>query len=57
MALVRLSEILEIFKISKPTIYRWIKKGCPVHYVGSIPYFDLQEVIDWMKKQKKGEWY
>jgi len=55
MALVRLSEILEIFKISKPTIYRWIKRGCPVHYVGSIPYFDLQEVIDWMKEQKKGE--
>lgn len=53
--MLRLSDALNELKISKPTIYRWIKSGCPVHYVGSIPYFDMQEVTKWIKKQKKGE--
>lgn len=51
--MVRLSGILEVMKISKPTMYKWIKSGCPVHYVGSIPYFDVEEVIQWIKL--KGE--
>ena len=53
--MIRLKELLDELKISKPTIYRWIGNGCPVHYVGSIPYFDMQEVTEWMKNQKKGE--
>ena len=53
--MLRLKYLLETFKISKPTAYRWIEKGCPVHYVGSIPYFDTDEVNEWIKKQKKGE--
>lgn len=53
--MIRLKELLEELKVSKPTIYRWIENGCPVHYVGSIPYFDMQEVTEWMKNQKKGE--
>ena len=53
--MIRLKELLIEVKISKPTIYRWMEKGCPVHYVGSIPYFDMQEVTEWMKNQKKGE--
>jgi predicted DNA-binding transcriptional regulator AlpA len=53
--MIRLKEVLEVFKISKPTIYRWIDSGCPVHYAGSIPYFDIEEVNEWIKKEKKGE--
>lgn len=53
--MVRLKELLEIMKVSKPTVYRWIANGCPVHYAGSIPYFDLNEVNEWIRKDKKGE--
>jgi len=49
----RLSEIAKTFSVSKPTIYDWIKKGCPVHYVGSIPFFDIEEVVSWIKKKDK----
>lgn len=53
--MLRIKDVLEVFKISKPTIYRWIEKGCPVHYAGSIPYFDVDEVNEWIKTNKKGE--
>lgn len=53
MTLVRLSDILEVFKISKPTIYRWIEKGCPVHRIGSIPYFDAEEISNWIKENEE----
>ena len=51
----RLEETSKIFSISKPTIYEWIKKGCPVHYVGSIPFFDLEEVESWIKSKNRKE--
>ena len=53
--MIRASQLMQELKISKPTLYRWLKKGCPVHYVGRMPYFDMVEVTKWMKKQKKGE--
>ena len=46
----RLEETIKVFSISKPTIYVWIKKGCPVHYVGIIPFFDIKEIENWIKK-------
>lgn len=49
----RLSETIKVFSISKPTIYVWIKKGCPVHYVGIIPFFDIKEIEDWIKEEGK----
>lgn len=47
--MVRITDVCEKFKISKPTVYEWIKKGCPVHYVGKLMFFDLVEVEQWMK--------
>lgn len=47
--MIRITELAEILKISKPTIYEWTKKGCPVHYVGKLPFFDLKEVEEWIK--------
>lgn len=53
--MIRLNELLKTMSISKPTIYKWIKAGCPVHYVGKIPYFDMEEVNLWIKSLEKGE--
>lgn len=49
----RFNEIILEFHISRPTLYEWIKNGCPVHYVGSIPFFDIKEVIKWIKERNK----
>lgn len=54
MGLIRLTETLNTYKISKPTLYKWIRNGCPVSYVGRMPYFDTEEVTAWIKSQKKG---
>lgn len=48
----RMNETAKHYFISRPTIYKWIEQGCPVHYVGSIPYFDWDEVDRWIKKEK-----
>lgn len=47
--MIRITEICKRLDISKPTMYEWIKKGCPVHYVGKLPFFDEQEVEIWIK--------
>lgn len=49
----RLEETAKIFSVSRPTIYDWIKKGCPVYYIGKIPYFDIEEVNNWIKERNK----
>lgn len=51
---IRISELLERLRISRPTVYAWIERGLPVHYVGKIPFFDVAEVEHWIKEQNKG---
>lgn len=51
----RFEETCKIFEISRPTLYAWIKKGCPCHVVGEIRYFDIKEVENWIKSDNKKE--
>ena len=50
--MLRVKDICEQFKISRGTMYEWIDKGCPVHYVGKLVFFDIDEVVKWVKEQK-----
>ena len=45
----RFNETAGHYKISKPTLYKWIDCGCPVHRVNGIPYFDWKEIDKWIK--------
>lgn len=45
----KLSETLKHYGISRATLYRWIDKGCPVHRTKTVPYFDWEEVDEWIK--------
>ena len=53
----RFIETAQHYNVSKPTLYMWIRNGCPIHHVGNIPYFDWDEVDTWMKSgvMKKGK--
>lgn len=51
--MIRMDDIVKKFQISKPTIYEWMKKGMPVHYVGKLPFFDLKEIEAWIKNLNK----
>jgi len=51
--LKRFIETAKNYNISRPTLYMWIEKGCPAHHVGKIPYFDWEEVDEWIKGNNK----
>ena len=53
MDLIRMRRLCELLELSRPTIYKYIKGGLPVHYVGTIPYFDIKEIEKWLKSQKE----
>lgn len=47
--MIRFKELVKKYNVSRPTIYKWISLGCPVHYVGKIAYFDTEEIDNWIK--------
>ena len=49
----RLSELLQLFGVSKPSIYRWIKKnGFPEPIkIGQISLWPVISVDSWWRKQ------
>ena len=46
---LRIKEIMEKYKVSKPTIYKWIKMGLPKLKVGKITYIEESELIKFIK--------
>lgn len=53
--MVRVKDITKLFKISRPTLYEWIKNGCPVYRKGRLIFFDLSEVEQWVKNGVNNE--
>lgn len=44
-------ELCEVLNISRTTLYEQRKKGLPVEFkIGNSPRFDLEKVIEWLKK-------
>ena len=49
-----MSELVEYLKISKWTIYRWIKeKDLPVYKIGGINRYRKSEIDEWITQFKK----
>lgn len=52
--LMLLSELVAYLKISKWTLYRWIKdKGLPVYKIGGLNRFKKNEIDEWIMTFKK----
>ena len=47
--MLRIKDIMEKYKVSKPTIYKWIKMGLPKLKVGKITYIEEKELIKFIK--------
>jgi hypothetical protein len=46
---------MQNLKISKPTVYKYMDLGMPVYYVNNTPYYDMKEVLEWIKTHNKEE--
>lgn len=52
--LLTVKELGEILKLSRSTIYRYRKnEGLPYYELGGKVLFDLDEVMEWVKKRQK----
>lgn len=51
--MVTSEELQQIYKISRSTIDRWRKDGMPFEKIGRGVRFDLDQVKDWIKKNKQ----
>ena len=40
-------------QVDPATPRRWVREGCPVHYVGGFKRFDLDEVLAWHAKRRQ----
>lgn len=48
--MLRIADIQKQLKVSRPTIYKWIKQGLPVIKVGSLVFIDEKELDKFLKK-------
>ncbi|MEA1965185.1 MAG: helix-turn-helix domain-containing protein [Candidatus Aerophobetes bacterium] len=51
--LLNTKELIKELQVTKATIRRYIKAGMPAYRVGLGYQFDINEVIDWLKKNKR----
>ena len=52
MKLFTPTEIAQIFKVSRKTVYNWINKGMPKE-TKKPPRFDLEKVKSWLNNRGK----
>lgn len=59
MELLTMEEMKDKFKVSIPTIYKWMKNGLPYirikGKVRGIVRFDVQEVMEWVDQNRSTE--
>lgn len=48
-------EIAAIFGISRPTLSRWVTRGCPHQVIGNRHYFNLEDVKTWLHTNSNPE--
>ena len=51
--LLKVKDIMEIYKIGKRTVSNWIEKGMPVIKKGRIIRFDRNKVWEWFNNENK----
>lgn len=47
--MLRIKDIMEQYKVSKPTIYKWFNQGLPYIKVNKIVYIEEEQLIKFIK--------
>lgn len=45
-------EVADYFKVTMQTVYKWRKEGVPSIRIGHQYRYDLDKVMEWLKKRK-----
>lgn len=48
---VTVKDIMGLYKVTKTTVYNWIKEGMPHHKFGKLTRFIESEVDEWLKQK------
>lgn len=48
--MLRVSDVMERLKVSKATVYNWIKRGLPIIKVGKLTFIEEEELNKFIKK-------
>lgn len=46
-------DVIEEFKVSRSTLYKWRKKGLPITKIGRRVYYNIDALINWWRKQEE----
>ena len=49
---LRIKDIQEQYKVSRPTIYKWIENGLPIMRVGRLVFIEEKDLKKFIKKGK-----
>ncbi len=51
--MMRMNDVLLLFKISRATVYKWMRNGLPHYYVGKLLFFKKDQVDEWVQNNGK----
>lgn len=45
-------DVLDYFKVSRSTLWKWRKQGCPSVKIGRKVYYSIDAIVFWWKEQE-----
>ena len=49
--MLKTKDLMELYKVSRPTISTWMKRGMPFYKIGKLVRFDEAQVRKWVDFQ------
>lgn len=46
--MLRMNDVMLLLKVSRATVYKWMKNGLPFSRVGKLVFFERESVISWV---------
>jgi len=46
-------EIMNCFQISRSTLWKWRKEGCPSVKIGRKVYYSIDALVEWWREQEE----
>lgn len=47
--MLRMKDIVQLFGVSRMTVYKWMQEGMPHIRIGSLLFFEKEKVLQWVR--------